>query len=113
MTKDADVELTDHASEKDHSKARHQEHSSQPFGEAPEFGVCNRSPRALDDEHEQDYHELTSKDVALEIVALVDELRAHVRVLVGVLEEIFVNGNQADNGSLSTFDHGQPSNRKK
>lgn len=110
---DFGVELSDHASEKDHGKAGSQEHAQQPIGESPKLGVFNGRSGTLNDKDDQDNHELTSKNVAIEVVALVHETGAAVRPLVSILEEVFVNGSQTDNGSLSSFDHGQPCNGTK
>ena len=105
---DFGVELTDHAGEENHTKSGDQEHAQQPIGESPKLGVFNGRSGTLNDKDNQDNHELTSKDVAIEVVALVHETGAAVRPLVGILEEVFVNRSQTDNGSLSSFDHGQP-----
>ena len=107
------VELSDHAGEKDHGQTRHQEHVGQPAGESPKLSVFDRSSGTFDDKDNQDNHELTSQDVTVKVVALVDDGRASVRPLVRVLEKVFVNGSQTDNGALSSFHHGQPRNGSK
>lgn len=71
------------------------------------------SSGTFDDKDNQDNHELTSEDVTVEVVTLVNNRRAPMRPLVRVLEKVFVDRSQTDDSALSSFDHGQPSNGSK
>ena len=62
---DLRVELADHTSEEDHGNSRYQEDGDEPAGHAPELDIAiitfgMSSTAKLNNEHDQDDHELTA-----------------------------------------------------
>ena len=109
---DLGVELADHASEEDHGDSRNEEDVDDPVGHAPEFDAVAIAAvggsAELDDEYDQNDHELTAEEVSVEVVSLVDELHAPVGHGVALTVKFGVDGAKANEGSLPTLDHGQP-----
>merc|ERR1719223_903893 len=87
-------ELSEDAREDDHSESGHVE----------EDGLDARG-EAEDDEED---HELTAHEVAVEVVTLEGDGGVLVGHGVAVLVEVRVNGRKADEGRLLSLDHGQP-----
>jgi len=105
---DLRVELSDHAREQDHGDTRNEEDGCNPFRKVPEFGAGNRTSREVHHEDNEDYKKLTAHEVAVEVVAFVDQGGDLVGLRVGVLVQFPVNGGESDNRGLSSFHDGQP-----
>ena len=101
-------ELADHASQEDHGETSDEEDLGDPGGEAPEFGAGDGSTGHVDKEDDEDDHELTAHEVAVEVVATVGNGRALVRELVGLGVNVILDGGKTDQGGLSALNHGEP-----
>jgi len=103
-------ELSKDAREDDHSEPGHvEEDRLDARGEAEDVGVGVHGRGALvDDEDDEEDHELAAHQVAVEVVALEGDGGVLVGHGVAVLVEFGVDGRKADEGRLLPLDHGQP-----
>ena len=108
------VELTNHACEQDHGNTRNQEHVDDPCWESPKAKVVFGIGRVtgftgdVDSKDDQDDHELTSQQVSVEVITLVNDFTAAVGPLVRVSVQLAIDRSQSDDGTLSTLHHCQP-----
>ena len=102
------VELSDHSGEENHSKSGSQEDIQNNLRKSPECGISDWVSRLVDGENNEDNHELTPEKVAVEVVASVRNTSGLVRNGVAFLVKVTVDRSQTDQGSLSTFNNGQP-----
>ena len=104
------LKLTKITCEKDHGKTSSEEDVDDPVRKTPESGSFNRTSGHVHAENDDDNHELTSQKVSVEVISTVGDGSTLVCKRVGVLVKFLVHGGKSDKGSLSSFNHGQPSN---
>ena len=102
-------ELTKNACEDDGGETNIKKDELDAIGEAEHINRRVKRRRALvDDKHDKKHHELTTHEVAVQVVALEGDGGVLVREGVAVLVEIGIHGGQADKRSLLSFNHGEP-----
>ena len=100
--------LTNHGGVKDHGQTSNQEDLGDDFRKSPELRTSERSTAQVDDKDNEKNHELTSKEVAIEVVTLVGGTGNLVGHGMRFLVEIAVDRCQTNDGRLATFHHGEP-----
>mmetsp|Transcript_10997 Transcript_10997/g.23061 ORF Transcript_10997/g.23061 Transcript_10997/m.23061 type:complete len:136 (-) Transcript_10997:383-790(-) len=98
--------LSEYAREDDHSQSNIEENQLHSVGQAENihFGI-ERVSALVNDEDDQENHELTAHQVAVQVVPPESKRGVLVRDRVGVFVEIRVDWWESDERSLLSLDH--------
>jgi len=102
-------ELTNRARQSDGGETNIEEDELDHIGKSEHINLRVKWRAALvDDEHDQEHHELASHQITVQIISLEYERGILVSDGVAIFVEIRIDWGETDHRSLRTFDHGKP-----